>query len=474
MKKTDILIKTKHMYTMEGEGCGYVKDQWIAIDRSRILFVGDEKTAREKYQAEKFIDATDKIVLPGLIDGHMHTGHAVLRGVSQDIKNWMMEGMTPFEAVRSSEAKTAGSELAIAEAILNGTTTIGDDSSDIGGSLAFIDKAGARGNVSVRVRSALPKTYQEGELYEFSQEMAEQTLGEGLALYDRYHNRDGERIKICFSPQGADFVDMELMRKVKKIAREKNTRLFLHLAQSKRETRQMDLRYGKRTIPLLDSMDFFDRDVTGVHLTEATPEEVRLVASKGTSMVLCANSIGLTCGELPPAVEFQNAGGKVALGSDQSPGNNCHNIFSEMKMAAISNKIHYRSPVVLPAWKALRMATIEGAQALGISDLTGSITPGKCADLILLDLYSPTLAPVYTRPMRNMIPNIVYAARGNEVSTVIIHGRVIVEDHVPQTFDLREIISKNQKFADEIGEMAAPEFYRINGMNARYMKENRL
>lgn len=474
MKKVDMIIHTGHMYTMEGEGCGYEYGKGIVVDGSKILDVLDYDTVCEIYTAEKWIDAQDKIVLPGFIDGHMHTGHAVMRGVAQDIDYWMMEGMAPFEAVRSSEAKTAGSRLAIAEAILNGTTTIGDDSSDIGGSVAFINQCKIRGNVSVRVRSALPKPYKAGELYVFDEKMGEQTLQEGLTLYEKYHNIDGERIKIRFSPQGADFLDLPLLMKVKQIAKEKKTKLILHLAQGKRETEQMMMRYGKRTIPLLDEMDFFDSDVIGIHLTEATREEVETVVSKKASMILCSNSIGLINGKVPPAEDFIEAGGVVGLGTDQSPGNNGHNMFSEMKATAIYNKIKYQCPTIMPAWKVLRMATIEGAKALGIDNLTGSIQPGKCADIIMLDMKCPTIAPIYTIPMRNMIPNIVYAARGNEVSTVIAHGRIIVENRIPQTFDLEEIVTKAQSYAEEIGTNAASLFYEINGMNARYMKENKL
>ena len=474
MKKVNMIIHTGHTYTMSGDGCGYEYGMCIVIDGSRIIDILKFKDIKDKYTAEKWIDARDKIALPGFIDGHMHTGHAVMRGVAQDIDYWMMEGMAPFEAARSSEAKTAGSRLAIAEAIMSGTTTIGDDSSDIRGSVDFIDKCGIRGNVSVRVRSALPRAYKSGELYEFSDKMGEETLAEGLDLYEKYHNKDGERIKIRFSPQGADFLSLDLMMKVKQIVKDKKTKLILHLAQGSRETDQMMMRYGRRTIPLLNEMDFFDNDVIGIHLTEATKEEVETVAGKKSTMVLCSNSIGLINGKVPPAAEFIEAGGVVGLGTDQSPGNNGHNMFSEMKATAIYNKIKHQSSTIMPAWKVLRMATIEGARSLGIEDLTGSIEIGKCADIILLDCKCPTLAPIYTVPMRNMIPNIVYAARGHEVDTVIAHGNVIVENRVPQTFDMDEIITRAQSYSNEIGTKAAPLFYEINGMNARYMRENKL
>lgn len=476
MKKVDLIIHTGHMYTMDGEGesVGYQFGKSVAIDGSTILAVEDRAVIEEEYCAEKVIDASHKLVIPGFIDGHMHTGHGVLRGISQDITGWMWRGMAPFEAARSSEAKTAGSELAIAEAIMSGTTTIGDDSSDIEGALKFIDKAGVRGNVSVRVRSALLKPYQAGELYEFDPKMGERTLQEALDLYDKYHNRDSERIKIRFGPQGADFLDMDLLMKVKKLAKERKTKIHMHLEQGSREMEQMMLRYGKRTIPMLDEMGYIDEDFIGIHLVDATDEEVETVVKRGGSMILCSCSLGVIGGGVPPAKVFQDCGGRVGLGTDQAPGNNGHNMFSEMKATAIANKIKYKSGTVMPAWKAFRMATIEGAKALGIDDLTGSITPGKKADMIILDLDCPTLAPVYTVPMRNIVPNLVYAARGHEVETVIVNGKVIVENRVPLTFDMKEIVHKAQKYADEIGPKAAELFYKIDNENCEYMKQGLL
>ncbi len=474
MKKADLIIHTNYMYTMQGDGLGFLQGKSIVTDGSKIIEIDDRKIIEKQYQAEKEIDAGDKLVLPGFIDGHMHTGHGVIRGVAQDIDNWMMEGMAPFEAVRSREAKDAGSRLAIAEAILWGTTTIGDDGSDMEGAIRFIEKTGVRGNVSVRVRNALPKAYKQGELYIFDKEMGERTLGEALDLYERYHGRDGGRIQIRLGPQGADFLDLELLQKVKRIAKEKRTKIHMHLAQGTRETEQMLMRYQQRTIPFLEKLDYFDEDYIGIHLTDATKEEVETVAVHKGNMILCSNSIGVIAGRVPPAKEFLDAGGNVGLGTDQAPGNNGHNMFSEMKATSCFNKIKYQSSTIMPAWKVLRMATIEGAKALGIDKVTGSIEVGKSADLILIDLKHPQLAPIYTIPMRNLAPNLVYAARGNEVDTVIAHGKVIVEHRIPQTFDLEEIIEDAQRYADDIGGKAKEQFEEINGRNAQYMREGKL
>ena len=138
----------------------------------------------------------------------------------------------------------------------------------------------------------------------------------------------------------------------------------------------------------------------------------------GAGMVCCANSIGIIDGVMPPAAAFKRFGGRVALGSDQAPGNNSHNIFSEMRATAMYAKIRAESPLAIPSWQVLRSATIEGAEVLGVADRVGSLEVGKEADLILLDLTHPPLAPVLLRPARNLVANLVYGETGTERGAV--------------------------------------------------------
>lgn len=474
MRKIDMIIHSGHAYTMAGEGCGYLRDHALALDGGKIMEIGPSRQIAAAYAAEKEINAPHMLALPGFIDCHMHSGHGVLRGMAQDMRNWMMEGMAPLEAQRSIAAKDAGTMLAIAEAILNGTTTVGEDGANVGNTLAFIEKIGVRGNVSPRIREVPINPYREGELYEYHPGLGEESLNQCLELFDRYHNCDGGRIRILFGPQGADFLSLELLLKVKALAAERNANVHMHLQQGARESAQMLMRYGRRTIPLLESIGFFDRNLIGVHMVDATEAELRTLAAHDVAMVLCSSSMAMIRAEIPPAVLYQQMGGRVGLGSDQAPGNNGHNMFNEMRLAALLNKVKYHDPEVMPAWKALRMATIEGARALGLEAVTGSLEVGKAADIILIDLRQPALMPVYSKPMRNLIPNLVYSAKGSEVDTVIVAGRILVEHKKPLTFDPEEIFAAVQAYADQIGEKAAPEFWRIHGSNAAYMEQGKL
>jgi 5-methylthioadenosine/S-adenosylhomocysteine deaminase len=226
--------------------------------------------------------------------------------------------------------------------------------------------------------------------------------------------------------------------------------IHMHVAQGDREIDQMLKRYGKRTPAFLEQIGYLDDQLLAVHLTEATDDETTQIAYSGARMVLCSGSIGIIDGIVPPAVVFRSAGGMVALGSDQAAGNNCNNIFNEMKLTALFNKIKYRDPTVLPAWEVLRMATIEGAQALGMADDIGSIRTGKKADLILVDLNALNLMPVLTEPIRNIVPNLVYAASGHEVDLVMVDGRILVRDGKVIHIDEDAVRAEVQQRAQEV------------------------
>lgn len=474
MKKIDTLITSKHIYTMEGDGVGYISDGAIAIDSSKIVAIGERASIEKEYSADKTYNLNNHAIFPGFIDAHMHTGLAIMRGLAQDTNNWMMHGLQPFDNAASSEARLAGSKLAIIEAIKAGTTLIGDYEYNMGPVCDFIGEVGARGNITSMIREAKRKVYAPGELYEFDEALGEKTLKENIELFDRYHNSYDNRIKILFGPQGPDFMSKDFLLRVRSEAIERGTKIHLHTQQGDRETYQIVNRYGKRPIDWLKSIDYLDENLIAVHLTDATDDEAKVVARSGASMILCPGSIGIIDGVVPPSVAFQEAGGSVALGSDQAPGNNCHNIINEMKLVCLFNKIKYTNPEAMPAYKALRMATIEGAKALGLDKEIGSLEVGKRADIIAIDLNQPSMLPIYSKPMRNIVPNLVYSARGEEVVFSMVNGSVIMENRKLLKIDEADIIKEVLKYPEVIGEKATNEFNSIKGTNYEFMNAGKL
>lgn len=472
-KKIDMLVKAPHFYTLAGEGVGYRSGVAMAIKCGRIVeFISDRYA--DEYDVDEVLELNHHVVLPGFIDGHMHTPINMLRGLAQDTWHWMEYGIEPFVRVMPAESMISGSKVGIIEAIKCGTTTLGDYDTDMDSVCSFIESVGARGNITQTIHGYKQRLYNPGELYELDDKMAEDMLQRNIRLYEKWNGKADGRIRVLFGPKGPDFLSRDMLLRIKKIAIERNALLCMHVQQGDRELWQMGKRYGKRSVQFLNEIGYLDNRLIAIHLTECTDEEAAIVARSGSTMVVNPGSIGIIDGVVCPSVAFQNAGGVCGLGSDQSPGNNCHNIINEMKNVALFNKIKYRNPEIMPAWKALRMATIEGAKAIGLDDITGSLEPGKAADFIAIDLNNPSMLPVYTYPMRNIVPNLVYSARGHEVTHSVVNGRVIMCDRKLTLVNEETILEDIYKYPEIIGKKAADEFFHINGTNAKFMREERL
>ncbi len=456
----DHLITHAHLFTMQGEGVGYVADGAVAIVGSRIVAVGPTRQLRARFQAEHVLDATDCAVLPGLIDAHMHTPWAIARGVAQDVTHWMQKALAPYARHVSPEAALAGTRLNVLEALKAGTTTMVDYTRPVPGWAEFFVQVGVRGRLTPTINALPPggmAGWRIGDLYPFDEAAGQQAIEEAMAFARTWHGAADGRITVMLGPQAPDMLPREQLLQVKRLAERAGLMIHMHVAQGDREIDQMLKRYGERTPAFLQKLGYLDDQLLAVHLTEATDEEAAMMARSGAGMALCSGSIGIIDGIVPPSHVFRQAGGRVALGSDQAAGNNCNNIFNEMKLTALFNKIKYRDPTVMPAWEVLRMATIEAAQAIGLGDQIGSLEAGKQADLIVVDLTAPNLSPVLDAPVRNIVPNLVYAASGHEVRDVMVAGRFLVRNGRVLTADEAAVRGEAQAQAAVLGRRVAAD-----------------
>lgn len=472
------LIKNGFLLTMTGEGVGSIIDGAVAIKGQDIVAVDKtDEIVKEYGDAEHIIDAKGKAVLPGFIDGHIHTGLSLARGLAQDVPEieWMLKTMAPYTRNYTPKHSITGSRLGVLEALKAGTTTFGEIGSNMGpvADKVFIP-AGVRANLANTINQIGPESRPDpNELYIFFKDIGEKKFKEAVELIEKYDGAGEGRITGILGPHGADMMDKELLLRVKKKAEELGKLAHIHVAQGGREERQMKKRYGMTTIKFLDSIDYLDDNIIAAHCHQTTDDEVALLAQRGVRYASCPASIGGIDGITPPLGLFIESGGKYAtIGSDQAPGNGHHNMLVEMKVAALLNKTRHRDPTILPAWKTLRLATIEGAHAIGLGDNVGSLEPGKKADIILLDLKVAHMTPIIHTPMNNIAPNIVYSARGDEVTDVIINGDHIVENKVVHTMDEPEIIKDAQRVAREIADDAAQGFLDGDGWLAREVKRD--
>jgi 5-methylthioadenosine/S-adenosylhomocysteine deaminase len=456
----DTLITHACLFTMQGTGVGYIRDGAVAVRGGRIAGVGTTPELSSRFAAAETLDAAGHAVLPGLVDAHLHSPEALHRGVAQDVGHWMQLALAPYLRAITPQEALAGIQLNIIEGLKAGTTTFVDFTQPVPGWPEFFDRLGARARLTPKI-NALPAGgmagWQVGDLYPFDEARGQEMLAAALAFARDWHGAAGGRITVMLGPQAPDMMPRELLLDVKRTAERLGLMIHMHVAQGDREIDQLLKRTGKRTPAYLDEIGYLDGQLLAVHLTEATDDETRLIAGRGAHMALCSGSIGIIDGIVPPAHVFRQAGGPVALGTDQASGNNCINIFNEMKLTALFNKIKYRDPTVMPAWEVLRMATIEGAQAVGLGHEIGSLEAGKQADLIWVDLRALNLWPVLESPIRNIVPNLVYAASGHEVTHAMVAGRLVMRDRRVLNADEDAIRDEAQRHADAVGRRVAAD-----------------
>ena len=476
-KYESTLIKNGFLLTMTGEGVGSIVDGAVAVEGQDIVAVGKTDDIVKEYgSAEHVIDAKGKAVLPGFVDGHIHTGLSLARGLAQDVPEieWMLKTMAPYTKFLTPEQSIVGSRVGVLEALKAGTTTFGEIGANMG---SVADKvfipAGVRANLANTINQIGSESRPDPKkLYIFFEDIGEKKFKEGVELIEKYDGAGEGRITGILSPHGADMMNKELLLAVKEKAKELGKLAHIHVAQGGREELQMKMRYGMTTIKYLDSIGYLDDQLIAAHCHQTTDDEVALIAERGVRYASCPASIGGIDGITPPLGLFIESGGKYAtIGSDQAPGNGHHNMLVEIKVAALMNKTRHRDPTVLPAWKTLRLATIEGAHAIGLGDKIGSLEAGKKADIILLDLKVPHMTPIIYNPMNNIAPNIVYSARGDEITDVIINGDHVIVDKAVQTIDEAKAIEEAQLAATEIADGAAQGFLDANGYLAREVKK---
>ncbi len=451
------MIIHAYLLTMTDDQGGLIMDGAVAMEGNEIVAVGTTEQLQANYQAKEEIDARGKVVMPGLVDAHIHTSMALYRGVAQDMHHWLQKGVGPFFGNITTAEAVIGSRLNIVEGIKAGTTTFSDFDNPMNLIAENYRQAGVRARMTSTV-NALPPTLHKlgvGELYPLDEGIEQTKLKEAVTLLEEWHGKENGRLTVMMGPQGPDMVSKEMLQEIKKLAQHYKTKIHMHVAQGDREINQVIKRYGVRTIPWLDEIGYLDQQLIAIHLTEAYDEEAALLANRGASMIHCPGSIGVIDGIVPPVMAFLDAGGTAGLGSDNAPGNNCNNIFNEMKAAAVYNKIKAKDPTVMTAYKVIRMATIEGAKAIGLDHETGSLEPGKKADMIIINMKEPNLSPVILKPVCNIIPNLVYSGRGHEVETVIVDGRKIMEHRKVLTLNEEKVVNEAQEAATKLAERVA-------------------
>ena len=471
----DIAIINSWLITFEGKGLGIISNGGLSIDNGKITFVGKMEDFNYS-SADILIDGENThVAMPGLINAHTHSALTLCRGAASDLPEieYMTKGLSIFTRHIKPEDIILGTKLAVLEGLKSGTTTF----TEYGFVLSSLLK---KVFIPFNVRAVATEMISElnfaeekkpGELYNYHRGLGNQAFKRANNLYKEFNNH--ELISVMYGPNALDMISMELLKDIKEQSVENETKIHMHIAQGRREHIQIRKRYGEdmTAVKLLEKNDLLDHSLIAAHIHDTTEAERSLMIKNGVSMVGCPSSISKIDGIVPPLGNYIKLGGIAGIGTDEAPGTGHHNLFNELKMASILTKVLLKDPTALPPWESIKLATIKGAQVVGLEDQIGSLKVGKSADVITMDLSHPHLTPIINKPFSNLVSNLIYSSKGNEIDNVIIAGKLIIQDSKFTQIDEDLIIKEANKSAQSLFEEASNDWEKSDSKMVSYHKQ---
>jgi 5-methylthioadenosine/S-adenosylhomocysteine deaminase len=429
MEKADILISNCMVLPMTGKEA--MNDGALAIRDGKIAFVGRSAEV-SGFVADKEINARGKVALPGLINCHTHVPMTLFRGVADDqpLDRWLKKSIWPLEARLKPDDVYAGALLGCLEMISGGTTCFAG--------MYFFEEMVAR---AVR-ESGLRGVLAEGIMEMGNREIGEKMLSQSEAFARLFNGYADGRVTTMLGPHAAFSCSSELLAKVAEEASELGVGVHIHVAESQKLSRNLAKKRGLNEVELLDEIGFLKASVLAAHCVNLSDGDMRVLSQCGVSVAhVPVSNMKLGSG-VAHIAELLKLGVNVGLGTDGPASNNVLDMFETMKLAALLQKGVSNDPTVLPAYEVLRMATIGGAGALGLERRVGSLEVGKKADVILVDLEKPHL-----KPLHNVFSSLVYSAKASDVDTVIVDGRILMENRAVGSLDEQDVVETARKAA---------------------------
>ena len=422
----EILITGGHLITLDPQQRIIAAD--LLISNGRIAKI--EPSIRSTPSME-VIDARERYVLPGFVQTHVHLCQTLFRGAADDLSliDWLQKRIWPLEGELTSETLTLAARLGIAELIKGGTTTAlsMESVNHTDAVFAEIEKTGFRattGKCMMDQGEAVPAA------------LIEETrlsIEESLRLLRRWHGAANGRINYCFAPRFAVSCTPQLLAETSTLARQHGVLIHTHASESLEEVELVMRQTGRRNIDYLHQTGLTGDDVVLAHCIHLEPAEIDILRRTSTRVAHCPSSNLKLGSGIAPILELLTAGIEVTFGADGAPCNNRLDMFTEMRTAALLQKVKH-GPQSLPANRVLEMATIGGARTLKLADQIGSIEIGKKADLQIIDLNQ-----LHTTPHPDPVSTIVYAAQTSNVETVLIDGCIVMRDRHLTTIDERGV-----------------------------------
>ena len=431
----DTLINAGWIVPVEPEGL-VLERHSLTIRDGRILEILPSTRARDKYAPATVHDLPGHVLIPGLINAHTHAAMSLMRGLADDmpLMRWLNEHIWPAESRWVGEEFVAdGSRLAVAEMLRGGTTCFSDMYffPEVTGQVAA--HAGIRAVLGLIVLD-FPTVYADA---------AEGYLARGLQVHDEF--RSHPHVGTAFAPHAPYSVSNAPLERIRVLADELEIPIHMHVHETADEVRQALGRTGQRPLARLHQLGLVSPALNAVHMTQLQADEIERLAAAGAHVIHCPESNLKLASGFCPVARLLKAGVNLALGTDGAASNNDLDMFGEMRSAALLAKGVAGDATTLPAARALRMATLNGAKALGIDNDTGSLTTGKWADVVAVDL-----SGIEGQPVHHPISQLVYATSRHQVSHVWVAGRPLLAERALTTLDEAAILERAREWQIKI------------------------
>jgi len=415
---------------------GTVRDSAVVVEDGEIIEVGKRDELKPKYRRYEKVDAKNKVIIPGLIDTHHHAAMSILRGYADDLdlKPWLEKWIWPIERHFTNQHIYAGALLTAVESIMGGITTINTmyhyfDEYNEAQAFAEAGLRGVVGHVCFSWRKKQDKAALD-------------------SLAKSWHNKKDCLLRVSVDPHSPYTVDPEYMKELKEFTGELNEKygrpdspitLHTHVAETADEpqkiTQAFKVSVKGGVVEYLDSLGVLSHDVVAAHCTHLTEADMEILKKRGVKVAHNPISNLKLASGVSPVLQLQKRGVTVSLGTDSSCSNNSSDMFEVMKVAALLHKGISGDPTALSAERVLKMATIDGAKALLWEKEIGSIEVGKKADLAIVNFKKPHLTPVYKETS-----HLVYSAKAADVDSVIINGKIVMEDREIKTVEADKVM----------------------------------
>jgi 5-methylthioadenosine/S-adenosylhomocysteine deaminase len=441
-EKVDLILSGGAVVTMDAEH-RVIDDGAVAVRGEAIVAVGKRSEIEAAYQPAKTIDAHGSLIMPGLINGHAHAAMSLFRGLADDLAldDWLHKYIFPAEARNVTPDFVAwGTRLGVLEMLRGGITTYADMYYFEDDVARVTKEAGMRGILGETIIDfPAPDNKTKAAAFDYTKKFLDHWKGDPL-------------IVAAVAPHSIYTCSEKTLQEAAALARMNQAPILIHIAEAPFELEQSRAQHSATPVQYLERIGLLGPDVVGAHCVWVDAADMSILAHYGVGCTHNPSSNMKTASGVMPIPEMLAAGVRVGLATDGAASNNNQDMFEEMDLAAKLQKVARRDPRALPAEQIVEMATIGGARAVHMEKQIGSLEAGKKADVIVVDTTAPHATPMY-----NVYSELVFALKASDVKTVVVNGKIVMEDRRMLTLDEKEILAKAEEYKQKItASLAAP------------------